>query len=77
VAEATLRRFAINYLRAARHTNIAAALRDMSYEPFTRPLDLLKIGYQQRSKINDFAAALPVRMITVPCFSSQNRGRKA
>ncbi|MEU1599907.1 ISAs1 family transposase [Streptomyces sp. NPDC005708] len=41
---ATLRSFAINYLRAAGHTNIAAALRDMSYEPFTRPLDLLKIG---------------------------------
>lgn len=41
---ATLRSFAINRLRAAGHTNIAAALRDMSYEPFTRPLDLLKIG---------------------------------
>ncbi|MGV4985739.1 hypothetical protein ACVB8X_06710 [Streptomyces sp. NRAIS4] len=41
---ATLRSFAINHLRAAGHANIAAALRDTSYEPFTRPLDLLKIG---------------------------------
>ncbi|TQK52408.1 IS4 family transposase [Streptomyces sp. SLBN-118] len=41
---AALRSFAINPLRAAGHTNIAAALRDMSYEPFTRPLDLLKIS---------------------------------
>ena len=41
---ATLRNFAINRLRAAGHTIIAAAPRDMSYEPFTRPLDLLKIS---------------------------------
>ncbi len=41
---ATVRTFAINALRAAGHTNIAAGLREMSYEPFTRPLDLLGIG---------------------------------
>ncbi len=40
---ATLRSFAINQLRNAGHTNIAAALRDMSYDPFHRPLDLLGI----------------------------------
>ncbi|WP_369365107.1 hypothetical protein AB5L52_18725 [Streptomyces sp. CG4] len=38
---ATLRSFAINCLRAAGHHNIAAGLREMSYEPFTRPLALL------------------------------------
>lgn len=38
---ATLRSFAINCLRAASHHNIAAGLREMSYEPFTRPLALL------------------------------------
>ncbi|WP_169317370.1 hypothetical protein [Actinacidiphila oryziradicis] len=37
---ATLRNFAINHPRTAGHTNIAAGLREMSYEPFTRPLDL-------------------------------------
>jgi predicted transposase YbfD/YdcC len=41
---ATLRSHAINVLRAAGHTNIAAALREMSYDAFVRPLDLLKIG---------------------------------
>ncbi|MBB5939241.1 putative transposase YbfD/YdcC [Streptomyces zagrosensis] len=41
---ATLRSFAINLLRAAGHTNVAAALREMSYEPFRRPLDLLGIN---------------------------------
>jgi predicted transposase YbfD/YdcC len=41
---ATLRNFAINHLREAGHTNIAAAIREMSYDPFVRPLDLLKIG---------------------------------
>ncbi|MFD8393482.1 hypothetical protein ACFV2N_30795 [Streptomyces sp. NPDC059680] len=38
---ATLRNLAINKLREHGHTNIAAGLRKMSYEPFTRPLDLL------------------------------------
>jgi hypothetical protein len=41
---ATLRNFAINHLREAGHTNIAAAIREMSHAPFVRPLDLLKIG---------------------------------
>ncbi|MGP8304317.1 hypothetical protein ACTPOK_41765 [Streptomyces inhibens] len=41
---ATLRSFAINLMRAAGHTNIAAALREMSYEPFSRPLDLLDLA---------------------------------
>jgi hypothetical protein len=41
---ATLRSFAINQLRAAGHPNIAAGLRDMSYDPFHRPLDLLSIA---------------------------------
>ncbi|MEN8655570.1 ISAs1 family transposase [Streptomyces sp. 21So2-11] len=40
---ATLRSLAINTLRQAGHSNIAAGLRDMSYEPFTRPLDALGI----------------------------------
>ncbi|WUJ15324.1 ISAs1 family transposase [Streptomyces sp. NBC_00390] len=34
---ATLRSLAINRLRAAGHANIAAALREISYQPFTRP----------------------------------------
>ncbi|WP_328623202.1 ISAs1 family transposase [Streptomyces sp. NBC_00354] len=38
---ATLRNFAINILRDAGHRNIAAGLREISYTPFTRPLDLL------------------------------------
>lgn len=37
---ATLRSFAINCLRADGHHNIAAGLRELSYEPFTRPLAL-------------------------------------
>jgi predicted transposase YbfD/YdcC len=40
---ATLRSFAINQLRTPGHGNIAAALRDMSYDPFHRPLDLVSI----------------------------------
>ncbi|MFI1184499.1 ISAs1 family transposase [Streptomyces sp. NPDC020799] len=40
---ATLRNLAINKLREHGHTSIAAGLREMSYEPFTRPLDLLGI----------------------------------
>lgn len=40
---ATLRNLAINVLRAAGHTNIAAAIREVSYQPFTRPLELLNI----------------------------------
>ncbi|MEV6028646.1 ISAs1 family transposase, partial [Streptomyces sp. NPDC052036] len=39
----TLRNLAINALRAAEHRNIAAGIRHVSYEPFTRPLDLLGI----------------------------------
>ncbi|GAU71391.1 Clp family protein [Streptomyces sp. NBRC 110611] len=38
---ATLRSFAINQLRATGRTNIAADLREMSYQPFHRPLNLL------------------------------------
>ncbi|MGH8919353.1 MAG: ISAs1 family transposase [Actinomycetes bacterium] len=38
---ATLRNLAINTLRAAGHRNIAAGLREVSYHPFTRPLDLI------------------------------------
>ncbi|WP_189923147.1 ISAs1 family transposase [Kitasatospora xanthocidica] len=41
---ATLRNLAINALRAAGHRNIAAGIRHVSYEPFTRPLDLLGIA---------------------------------
>ncbi|MCX5061398.1 ISAs1 family transposase [Streptomyces sp. NBC_00452] len=40
---ATLRNLAINTLRDHGHTSIAAGLRHVSYEPFTRPLDLLSI----------------------------------
>lgn len=40
---ATLRNFAINKLRTAGHARIAPAVRDMSYQPFTRPLDLLSL----------------------------------
>ncbi|MFD4577666.1 ISAs1 family transposase, partial [Streptomyces sp. NPDC058417] len=41
---ATLRNLTINAHRDAGHTNIAAGLRDTSYEPFTRPLKLLGIN---------------------------------
>lgn len=41
---ATLRSFAINQLRAAGHPNTAAGLREMSYQPFHRPLDLLGLA---------------------------------
>ncbi|MFC1431450.1 ISAs1 family transposase [Streptacidiphilus sp. N1-3] len=41
---ATLRNLAINTLRDAVHSNIAAGLRHASYEPFTRPLDHLGIA---------------------------------
>ncbi|TRO55733.1 ISAs1 family transposase [Streptomyces sp. IB201691-2A2] len=41
---ATLRNLAINKLRENGHTNIAAGLREMSYEPFTRPLNLLGVA---------------------------------
>jgi predicted transposase YbfD/YdcC len=41
---ATLRSFAINQLRAAGHTNIAAGLREMSLRPFERPLTLLGLS---------------------------------
>ncbi|MFG3055524.1 ISAs1 family transposase [Kitasatospora sp. NPDC048239] len=40
---ATLRNAALNHLRADGATNIAAAVRDVSYEPFNKPLDLLGI----------------------------------
>ncbi|MFD6187169.1 ISAs1 family transposase [Streptomyces goshikiensis] len=38
---ATLRNLAINTLRDTGHHSIAAGLREVSYTPFTRPLDLL------------------------------------
>lgn len=38
---ATLRNLAINTLRDAGHHSIAAGLREVSYTPFTRPLDLI------------------------------------
>lgn len=38
---AALRNLAINTLRDTGHHNIAAGLRQVSYTPFTRPLDLL------------------------------------
>jgi hypothetical protein len=41
---ATLRSFAINHLRDAGLTEIAATLRDMPHEPFARPLNLLEVG---------------------------------
>ncbi|WP_420082725.1 hypothetical protein ACN6AT_36115 (plasmid) [Streptomyces sp. JL4002] len=41
---ATLRNLAINTLRSAGHRNIAAGLREISYHPFTRPLDLLGLS---------------------------------
>ncbi|WP_234367286.1 ISAs1 family transposase [Streptomyces pluripotens] len=41
---ATLRSFAINTLRASGHANIAAGLREMSYDGFRRPLDLLGLA---------------------------------
>ncbi|MCX4734518.1 ISAs1 family transposase [Streptomyces sp. NBC_01363] len=41
---ATLRNLAINTLRQHGYRNIAAGLRHASYEPFTRPLDLLGIA---------------------------------
>jgi len=41
---ATIRSLAINLFRTAGFNNIAAAIRDMSYDAFTRPLDLLGIA---------------------------------
>lgn len=41
---ATIRSLAINLFRTAGFDNIAAAIRDMSYDAFTRPLDLLGIA---------------------------------
>ncbi|MFG2629370.1 hypothetical protein [Streptomyces sp. NPDC048473] len=41
---ATFRSFAINTLRASGHTNIAAGLREMSYDSFCRPLDLIGLA---------------------------------
>ncbi|MET7309354.1 ISAs1 family transposase [Streptomyces sp. NPDC005571] len=41
---ATLRNLAINKRREHGYTSIATGLREMSYEPFTRPLDLLGIA---------------------------------
>ncbi|WUT76570.1 ISAs1 family transposase [Streptomyces sp. NBC_00669] len=41
---ATLRSFAINQLRAAGHTNIAAGFREMPLHPFERPLTLLGLS---------------------------------
>ncbi|MET8518437.1 ISAs1 family transposase [Streptomyces sp. NPDC005077] len=38
---ATLRNFAISTLRTAGHRSIAAGLRHLSYQPHTRPLDLI------------------------------------
>ncbi|MFD8033613.1 transposase [Streptomyces sp. NPDC059717] len=40
---ATLGNLAINKLRDHGHTNVAASLRDMSYEPITRRFDILGI----------------------------------
>ncbi|MFI0206558.1 MULTISPECIES: hypothetical protein [Streptomyces] len=40
---ATLRNLAINTLRDHGHTSIAAGLSRVSYESFTRPLNLLHI----------------------------------
>ncbi|MBO3675730.1 hypothetical protein J5X86_11955 [Streptomyces sp. NEAU-YJ-81] len=41
---ATLRNLAVSTLRRAGHQNIAAALRHVSSQPFSRPLDLLGIS---------------------------------
>jgi hypothetical protein len=38
---ATLRSFAISTLRTAGHHSISAGLRELSYTPFTGPLDLI------------------------------------
>ncbi|MFD5513354.1 hypothetical protein ACFWIB_37215 [Streptomyces sp. NPDC127051] len=38
---ATLRNLAVNTLRDAGHRSIAVGLGEVSYTPFTRPLDLL------------------------------------
>lgn len=46
---ATLRSFTINTLRAAGHTNIAAGIREMSYDSFCRPLYLLTRSPEPRS----------------------------
>lgn len=40
---ATLRNLAITTLRTAGHRSIAGALCEVSYEPFTRPVDLLEL----------------------------------
>ncbi|MFI1967436.1 hypothetical protein ACH429_25510 [Streptomyces pathocidini] len=40
---ATLRNTTLNRLRARNATNMTEAVRDLSYEPFTAPLALLRI----------------------------------
>jgi hypothetical protein len=40
---AALQNTALNRLRATGATNMTEAVRDLSYEPFTAPLDLLGI----------------------------------
>ncbi|WP_186001705.1 transposase, partial [Streptomyces sp. IB201691-2A2] len=49
---ATLRNLAINTLQDAGRRSIAAGLREVSYTPFTRPLDLLGLSDLQRDMIN-------------------------
>ncbi|MCC9705477.1 hypothetical protein E4N62_09505 [Streptomyces sp. MNU76] len=46
---ATLRSFAVNQLGTAGHTHIAAGLREMSYQPFTRPLALIGLARPART----------------------------
>ncbi|WP_432199156.1 hypothetical protein [Streptomyces sp. bgisy027] len=41
---ATLRNLAVNTLRDAGHRSIAAGLRQVSYGPFTHPLDLIGLA---------------------------------
>ncbi|MFD4508943.1 hypothetical protein [Streptomyces sp. NPDC058457] len=41
---ATLRNLAVNTLRNGGHRSIAARLRQVSYVPFTHPLDLIGLA---------------------------------
>ncbi|MFE9123781.1 hypothetical protein ACFYN6_40300, partial [Streptomyces sp. NPDC007172] len=49
---------AINQLRTVGHTNIAAGIREMSYQPFHRPPAYSDRPDQQRSEIVSLATAL-------------------
>ncbi|MET9325032.1 hypothetical protein ABZX75_33580 [Streptomyces sp. NPDC003038] len=60
----TLRNLAINTLRDAGHHSIAAGLREVSYAPFARPLDLIGLPLTAtRHDQSDYELALPLDLL--------------